>query len=67
MCFQLTSCIDYAVAYQAVMRLGAITSGVNPRLGRAEVESIITRAEPKVVITDAGLTDTAPIPPGPWR
>ena len=66
-CFQLTSCIDYAVAYQAVMRLGAITSGVNPRLGRAEVESIITRAEPKVVITDAGLADTAPIPAGPWQ
>ena len=66
-CFQLTSCIDYAIAYQAVMRLGAITSGVNPRLGRAEVESIITRAEPKVVITDAGLTDAAPIPAGPWQ
>jgi acyl-CoA synthetase (AMP-forming)/AMP-acid ligase II len=66
-CLQLSSCIDYAIAYQAVMRLGAITSGVNPRLGRAEVESIITRAEPKVVITDAGLADTAPVPAGPWQ
>jgi acyl-CoA synthetase (AMP-forming)/AMP-acid ligase II len=66
-CFQLASCIDYAIAYQAVMRLGGITSGVNPRLGRAEVESIITRAEPKVVITDAALTDAAPIPAGPWQ
>jgi acyl-CoA synthetase (AMP-forming)/AMP-acid ligase II len=66
-CFQLASSLDYAVAYQATMRLGAIASGVNPRLGQAEVASIIERAEPKVVIRDEGLTDVATIPNGPWR
>ena len=66
-CFQLASSIDYAVAYQAAMRLGAIASGVNPRLGQAEVASIITRAEPKVVVRDRALTDAAMIPTGPWQ
>src|SRR4051794_20443432 len=34
---KLISSIDYAIAYQAAMRLGAITSGVNPRLGSHEL------------------------------
>ena len=42
----LPSSIDYAVCYQAAMRLGAITSGINPRLGPAEVASVLRRAEP---------------------
>ena len=29
----LPSSIDYAVCYHASLRLGAVTSGVNPRLG----------------------------------
>ena len=33
----------YAVCYQAAMRLGAITSGINPRLGPAEVAGIVQR------------------------
>ena len=32
-CLMLPSCIDYMVCYQAVMRLGAICSGINLRLG----------------------------------
>ena len=48
----LPSSIDYAVCYQAVMRLGAITSGINPRLGPAEVASILRRAEPRIVVAD---------------
>jgi acyl-CoA synthetase (AMP-forming)/AMP-acid ligase II len=66
-CFQLVSSIDYAVAYQAAMRLGAIASGVNPRLGVREVESIITRSEPRVVIRDGALPDLVALPDGPWR
>ena len=33
----LPSCIDYAVLYAALQRLGAITSGLNPRMGAREV------------------------------
>ena len=55
----LPSSIDYAIAYQAVLRLGAIASGMNPKLGPAETEHIIARSEPKVIITD---TLVSPIP-----
>ena len=34
-CLMLPSSIDYMVAYAAATRLGAITSGINLRLGRA--------------------------------
>jgi acyl-CoA synthetase (AMP-forming)/AMP-acid ligase II len=51
---QLPSSIDYAIAYQAALRLGAVASGVNPRLGSAEVAHIIERAAPKLTI-DAPL------------
>jgi acyl-CoA synthetase (AMP-forming)/AMP-acid ligase II len=46
----LPSSIDYAVCYQAVMRLRAVTTGINPRLGPTEVASIIERTEPRVVV-----------------
>ena len=49
----LPSSIEYAVAYQAVVRLGAIASGMNPKLGPAETEHIIAKSSPKVIITDA--------------
>jgi acyl-CoA synthetase (AMP-forming)/AMP-acid ligase II len=49
-CLLLPSSIDYAVAYAALLRLGAITSGVNPRLGRGEVESILRRTSPVLVV-----------------
>src|SRR3954451_15437506 len=48
----LPSSIDYAVCYQAAMRLGAITSGINPRLGAREVASIMERAQPALVVID---------------
>jgi acyl-CoA synthetase (AMP-forming)/AMP-acid ligase II len=51
----LPSSLDYAVAYAAAARLGAVTSGVNPRLGRAEVDSICERARPALTIVDPGL------------
>ena len=49
----LPSSIDYAVAYQGVVRLGAVASGMNPKLGPAEIEHIIAKSSPKVIITDA--------------
>ncbi len=64
-CIQLPSSIDYAVVYQAVMRLGAITSGINPRLGSREVASIVERSQPRLVFRDATAA-AAPVPDGPW-
>jgi acyl-CoA synthetase (AMP-forming)/AMP-acid ligase II len=48
----LPSSADYAVCYQAAMRLGAITSGINPRLGASEVASIIGRTRPRLTVID---------------
>jgi acyl-CoA synthetase (AMP-forming)/AMP-acid ligase II len=54
----LPSSADYAVCYQAAMRLGAITSGINPRLGPDEVASIMERTGPALVVHD----DERPVP-----
>ncbi len=58
-CLLLPSCIDYAVLYAALQRLGAITSGINPRMGAQEVASIVERAVPVLMVVD---TDAA-VPP----
>jgi acyl-CoA synthetase (AMP-forming)/AMP-acid ligase II len=46
----LPSSIDYAVCYQAAMRLRAITTGINPRLGPAEIASILERTSPRIIV-----------------
>jgi acyl-CoA synthetase (AMP-forming)/AMP-acid ligase II len=51
-CLLLPSCIDYAVLYAALLRLGAITSGINPRMGAGEVASIMERAGPAMLVVD---------------
>ncbi len=51
----MPSCADYAVCYQAAMRLGAITSGINPRLGPREVSSIFERTTPRVTVLDPSV------------
>ena len=43
---------DFAVCYQAAMRLGAVTSAINPRLGPREVLSIFERTGPRVTVVD---------------
>jgi acyl-CoA synthetase (AMP-forming)/AMP-acid ligase II len=47
--------IDYAVAYAAAGKIGAITTGLNTRLGRREVESIMAQCAPALVIRDETL------------
>lgn len=60
-CLAIPSSIDYAIAYHAAMRLGAITSGVNPRLGAPEKLSIVSRLQPTItVIGDDPLPADAP-------
>ncbi len=49
------SSIDYAVCYQAAMRLRAITTGINTRLGPPDIASILERTRPRVVIRDTDL------------
>jgi acyl-CoA synthetase (AMP-forming)/AMP-acid ligase II len=51
-CLRLPSSIEYAVCYQAAMRLGAITSGINTRLGPSETEAILAQAEPRTVVDE---------------
>jgi acyl-CoA synthetase (AMP-forming)/AMP-acid ligase II len=58
-CLLLPPSIDYAVCYQAAMRLGAIASGLNPRLGPAERSSILGRTEPSLVVGDEELVAAA--------
>jgi acyl-CoA synthetase (AMP-forming)/AMP-acid ligase II len=48
----LPSSIDYALCYQAAARLGAVTTGINLRLGRTERDSAIARVLPAVTVVD---------------
>lgn len=58
----LPSSIDYMVCYAAAAKLGAVTSGINPRLGGAEVRSILERTQPVVtVVPDAGTLPDGPL------
>src|ERR1700753_3258423 len=51
----LPSGIDYATCYAAAAMIGAITTGLNPRLGRREIESILRQADPALVVADEHL------------
>ena len=54
-CVHVPSSIDYMVAYAAAVRLGAITSGINPRMGRREKASILERTRPVATLVDRHL------------
>jgi acyl-CoA synthetase (AMP-forming)/AMP-acid ligase II len=43
---------DFASCYLAALRLGAISSAINPRLGPTEAGHILARCEPAVIVTD---------------
>ena len=55
---QLPSGIDYVIAYQAIMRAGAVATGVNPRLGPNEIAHIHAMCSP-VFVFDGPLPDAA--------
>jgi len=60
-CLLMPSSPEYMVCYQAVMRLGAVTSGINQRLGPEEVAHILDRARPRVtVVGDGGAWASTP-------
>lgn len=52
----LENSIDFAICFAAAQLIGAVASGVNIRLGRREVESIITRSGAPVMV----IEDNAP-------
>src|SRR5579862_8001898 len=56
----LGACADFAVCYQAAMRLGAVTSPLNPRLGAREMTSIFERTSPRVTVLDPALASLPP-------
>src|ERR1700723_4799477 len=45
--------IDYAVCYAAAAKAGAITTGLNMRVGRREVDAILGQCSPALVVRDA--------------
>lgn len=51
----LPSSIDYAVCYAAVTKAGAITTGLNTRVGRREVDAILGQCSPALVVRDSSL------------
>ena len=51
---------DYAIAYGAIALAGGVATGINARLGRREIESIIERAAPRLVIHDADAFSVRP-------
>ena len=59
-CLVMPSSIEYAVLYAALARLGAIASGINPRLGAGEMVSIVERAAPVLLVVDPDAAS----PPG---
>jgi acyl-CoA synthetase (AMP-forming)/AMP-acid ligase II len=64
--FSMASCVDYAVAYAACTRLGAVATGINTRLGPGEVAAILQRCEPVALLHEAAtftLPAGAPTPP----
>lgn len=56
----LRSSPDYVIAYLAAARVGAITAGVNPRLGPHERGRVLERSQPKLVIATDDLVDGIP-------
>jgi acyl-CoA synthetase (AMP-forming)/AMP-acid ligase II len=61
----LPSSIDYAICYAAVARAGAVATGINPRLGRREVDAIVDRCQPALMVRDTSLDGPAPPPEVP--
>jgi acyl-CoA synthetase (AMP-forming)/AMP-acid ligase II len=59
-CLMLPSSADFAVFYLAAVRLGAIITAINPRLGGTEITHILRKAEPSLVVTE----EPARIPAG---
>lgn len=56
----LPSGVDYVVGYLAAARIGAITTGINPRFSADERARVLARATPRLVIASIELADGIP-------
>jgi acyl-CoA synthetase (AMP-forming)/AMP-acid ligase II len=64
----LPTSIDFAVAYAAASRLGAVATGINTRLGPNETGAILGRCRPAALFHEgAGDPRADPVPAGAWR
>jgi acyl-CoA synthetase (AMP-forming)/AMP-acid ligase II len=66
-CLVVPSSIDYALCYQAAARIGAVTTGVNLRMGAAERASITARVRPVVTVVDTEVVPEESLPPWSGR
>ncbi len=55
----LQSSIDYARCYLAAQWLGAVTTGINPRLGQKGISDILERCDAALVVCEGGNEDFA--------
>ncbi|ODQ89282.1 class I adenylate-forming enzyme family protein [Mycolicibacterium flavescens] len=51
----LPSGIDYATCYAAAAMIGAVTTGLNPRLGPREITAVLDQADPALIVADTDL------------
>ncbi|MGW1029134.1 class I adenylate-forming enzyme family protein [Streptomyces sp. NPDC002577] len=51
---------EYVAAYLALARIGAVTTGVNPRLRPAERAAVLTAAAPQLVLATEELAEGVP-------
>ena len=57
----LESTIDYVVLFLALSRLGAVTSGINPKLTAREINACLEVLNPKLVIVGNELSGTVDV------
>ena len=53
----LPTCVEYAVAYLAAAKAGAVTAGINPRLTEAERDALLAVAQPVLVLDEPAEVD----------
>jgi acyl-CoA synthetase (AMP-forming)/AMP-acid ligase II len=58
--FLLPTSMDYAVATVAALRLGAVPTGLNARLGPQEVSAIVSHVKPAAIVADPDLMGKLP-------
>ncbi len=56
----LTGGIEYVLAFTALARLDAVTTGLNPRYTAAERTKVIERAGPELILLEPGATTEIP-------
>lgn len=48
----IPNCTEYVIAFYATLKLGAVIVPLNPSYQKEEIEYVICKTEPKVIITD---------------